>query len=330
MQQQNQQQNPLVGIQQQLLSTEGHFQNVLVDQSLHFQAEAEFAMQAFRANALLVSAARSAPESVRDCIHNVAAIGVTLNPAEKLAYLVPRNGRVCLDISYMGLVEVARRGGAVQWAKAVMVRAGDHYESYGLGEKPKHVYNPFAPESVRGEKVGGYVLAKLANGDYLTEEMSLEAIHRIRDRSSGWQAFQNGKIKSTPWATDEEEMEKKTIIKRAYKSWPKTPALSQAIDYLNREGGEGLADLAEDGAHTHGPEGDVLGGLLAQVQQAQSEQGLVQIWQQGLADVRAMTDRNAARAVHQAFKEAVTQRGQELKQVEANTYDGQVYQEAAQ
>jgi recombination protein RecT len=37
----------------------------------------------------------------------VAAIGITLNPASKLAYLVPRDGMVCLDISYMGLLHRA-------------------------------------------------------------------------------------------------------------------------------------------------------------------------------------------------------------------------------
>jgi len=42
-------------------------------------------------------------------------------------------------------------------------------------------------------------------------------------------------------------MIKKTVIKRAYKMWPKGDGgggLERAIQYLNEENGEGLADLA--------------------------------------------------------------------------------------
>ena len=56
-------------------------------------------------------------------------------------------------------------------------------------------------------------------------------------------------------------MLKKTVIKRAYKTWPKTDRhnrLDEAIQYLNTEGGEGL-DLTQrssggapkDGALNH-------------------------------------------------------------------------------
>lgn len=40
-------------------------------------------------------------------------------------------------------------------------------------------------------------------------------------------------------------MVKKTVIKRAYKLWPKTDRLDGAVHYLNTENGEGLAVIEE-------------------------------------------------------------------------------------
>ncbi len=39
-------------------------------------------------------------------------------------------------------------------------------------------------------------------------------------------------------------MAKKTVVKRAYKYWPKTERLDTAIHHLNTDGGEGLAVLS--------------------------------------------------------------------------------------
>ena len=74
--------------------------------------------------------------------------------------------------------------------------------------------------------------------------MTLTDIYEIRNRSASWKAFVKDK-KSTPWKTDEGEMIKKTVIKQAYKYWPKTsPQLENAIHYLNTDAGEGLADIS--------------------------------------------------------------------------------------
>jgi recombinational DNA repair protein RecT len=68
--------------------------------------------------------------------------------------------------------------------------------------------------------------------------MQIDDIYDIRNRSSAWKSG-----RSCPWKTDEGEMIKKTVIKRAYKLWPKTDRLDGAVHFLNTENGEGLAVL---------------------------------------------------------------------------------------
>lgn len=183
--------------------------------AVSFDSEAAYAMQILNSNSYLLSKAAGNPDSLKTAVLNVAAMGLTLRPDQKLAYLVPRNGSVCLDISYMGYVHLATEAHAIKWAKAEIVRERDTFQFNGHGKDVTHPFNPFAKD--RGEIVGCYVTAMTHDGDYLVEMMSIEEIYNIRDRSEAWKSG-----KSCPWKTDESEMIKKTVIKRAYKSWPKT------------------------------------------------------------------------------------------------------------
>ena len=214
------------------------FQQSLSDQSISWSAECQFAIQAFQKNDYLEKMARSNPSSAQNAIINVAAIGITLNPAAKLAYLVPRDGGVCLDISYMGLLHLAMSTGSIMWGQCKLVYQNDGYESVGLDRAPAHKYNAFGD---RGSIVGGYCTVKTVDGDYLTEEMSVSDIDQIKERSAGWKAYVSKK-KKTPWVTDWSEMARKTIVKRASKYWPKVERLDRAIHYLNTDVGEGLQD----------------------------------------------------------------------------------------
>lgn len=203
------------------------FCNALTDQSITWAKESQFAIQAFQRNKDLAKVAMENPASAQNAIINVAAIGITLNPASKLAYLVPRNGLVCLDISYMGLMHLAQVTQAIEWGQCKLVHENDIYESNGLDTPPTHKYNAF---NDRGGVIGGYCTVKTASGDYLTEEMSLDEIKAVEATS---------KSRNGPWKTWWDEMARKTIVKRASKYWPRRERLDQAIDYVNTEAGEG-------------------------------------------------------------------------------------------
>lgn len=215
------------------------FEQVCSEPSVTFKRESEFAMQIFANNDYLAGVAVQNTTSTRSAIMNVAAIGVTLNPAQKLAYLVPRKGVICLDISYMGLMHIAQQSGAIKWCQSAIVRKNDKFMRTGIDRAPAHEFNEFDTIEQRGEIVGAYAVVKSDDGDYLTHTMRAEDIFSIRDRSEAWKAYKT-KGKSCPWVTDEEQMILKTVVKQAAKYWPRRDRLDAAIDYVNTEGGEGI------------------------------------------------------------------------------------------
>ena len=229
--------NDLQLIEQTIFGIEETFARVSIDPGIVFAREAEFAMQVISANDYIIGIAKSNPQSVRDAVTNIAAIGISLNPAKKQAYLVPRKGGITLSISYMGLLDLAIQSGSILWGQAEIVYATDSFEMNGYDKPPTHKRNPFEKE--RGEAIGVYVVVKTKDGDYLTTTMTMDEVFAIRDRSDAWKAWTEKK-KKCPWVTDEGEMVKKTVIKRAYKTWPKTDRLEKAVHHLNTDGGEGI------------------------------------------------------------------------------------------
>ncbi len=215
------------------------FEQVCSEPSIAFKRESEFAMQIFANNDYLANVAVNNLVSVRSAIMNVSAIGISLNPAQKLAYLVPRDKKVCLDISYMGLMHIAQQSQAIKWCQSSIVRQNDNFQLTSIDTAPRHEYNAFATQEQRGEIVGAYTVVKTEDGDYLTHTMAIADIYAIRDRSTAWKAWVSKK-KSCPWVTDEEQMILKTVVKQAAKYWPRRERLDKAIDYVNTEAGEGI------------------------------------------------------------------------------------------
>jgi recombination protein RecT len=233
-------------IMDDVYSVRDSFVSVLSDRDINFEREAGFAIQAISRNDYTIKIAAGARQSVIDAVTNIAAIGISLNPAKKQAYLVPRDGKICLDISYMGLMDLAMATNSIKWAQAALVHQEDTFVLNGFDAPPTHNYRPFATD--RGPIVGVYVVVKTADGEYLTHTMDIASAHAIRNRSAAWKKDQSG-----PWKTDEGEMVKKTCVKQAYKYWPKTDRLEKAVHYLNMDGGEGLAAINEAPEPSHVP-----------------------------------------------------------------------------
>lgn len=190
--------------------------------------ESQFALQAFQTNAAL---GKCSPDSVRNSIINVAAIGLTLNPALGYAYLVPESGSCNLKVSFKGLLKIATDSGSIKWAKAEVVKEGDTFNYCGPCQMPEHIMQPFGN---RGKTVGVYCIAKTHEGDILVDIMGASEIEKIKGAA---------KTKNV-WNQWPDEMAKKAIIKRASKQWPKTDRddrLDLAVAAVNDD--EGSEDL---------------------------------------------------------------------------------------
>jgi len=225
-------------------NTQDRFQQI-APVGMIYEREKGFVVQALKNDPLLMAAARANPASLQQAVTNIAGIGLSMNPAEKLVYFLVRNvkvkdpnGRdrwaqtVKLEPSYMGLCRIATDSGSIKWIQAKLVYSDDTFIDNGPGKAPTHAYKAFHP---RGDLVGVYSVAKTVDGDYLTEVMDLSDVLNIRDRSDAWKSKKSG-----PWATDFNEQAKKTVIRRAYKLWPRTKnheRLSLAVDLSNENEG---------------------------------------------------------------------------------------------
>ena len=191
--------------------------------------ESMFAMQAIQKNEFLSRIADANPGEFQNAIVNIAAIGLSLNPALHHAYLVPRKGAVCLDISYQGLIRLATDTGSVRWMKADVVFENDKFVYHGAYEKPDHDADVFGD---RGAFKGVYCVSKTNGGDFLVEVMTAAEIEQIKAASP------SARKPDSPWNKWFLEMSKKSVIKRAFKTLPMSDSrMSQAVQ---------LAHVADD------------------------------------------------------------------------------------
>lgn len=166
-------------------------------------------------------------------VSKAGTLGLYLDPQLGEAYIIEaynyksRQTEPQLRIGYLGMVKLAKQSGEIKQVYAHEVHEKDFIEAEQGAEKTL-VHKPKLFTD-RGPIIGYYSVVKFTNGDFDYEPMDVAQIHAIRDRTDGWKAYQDKKIKTTPWATDESEMAKKTVIRRLTKRMPKSPELAAAI-----------------------------------------------------------------------------------------------------
>jgi recombination protein RecT len=193
---------------------------------------------AFMANPDLIKAD---PALVFRELAGLAGLGLLLDPQLGEAYLIigwnARAGRhePQRRVGYRGLIKLARQSGEVKQIYAHEVCQNDHFIcKLGTEKVLEHKPDVFGD---RGPIVGYYAVVKYSDGTTDFEPMSVADVHAIRDRSDAWKAFKAGKIKSTPWSTDDPEMSKKTVMRRLCKRVPQSPELAEALAIEDRAEG---------------------------------------------------------------------------------------------
>lgn len=171
------------------------------------------------------------PIAVFNEVSKAAALGLYLDPQLGEAYLITgfSQGRYVpqLRLGYRGLIKLARQSGGIATVYAHEVCQNDKFKMT-LGTEKRIEHEPDLM-SERGEIGLYYAVVRFPDGESDFEPMSIKEVHRIRDRSDGWKAFKSGKIKSTPWQTDEGEMAKKTVLRRLLKRLPQSPEVADAL-----------------------------------------------------------------------------------------------------
>jgi len=203
---------------------------------LGFEHEARFALQALANNPSLY---KCDPETLKDAMANLAAMGLSLNPASQQVALIPRwnskkgSNDVTACPMYRGLMKLATDTGLITniTAEVVFECEEDSFD-VDLGSNPYLTHKPrfFADpadrvvdlnDSANNKMVGSYCIAEFKNSEkpHITL-MDLTEVLAIAKASDAFNPRKEGRAPSGPWLNWPAEMVKKAVIRRATKQWP--------------------------------------------------------------------------------------------------------------
>lgn len=151
----------------------------------------------------------------------VTAASLGLEPGSALGqcYLIPYKNECEFQISYRGMVDLARRSGNIVSISARCVYEGDDFAvQLGTEETIHHV-----PRFATTNLVSVYAVAKLVGGGTQFEVMSAGEVEYIRNKFSK----QPG---GTAWTNSYDEMAKKTVVRRLFKMLPASVELAAALN----------------------------------------------------------------------------------------------------
>jgi len=209
---------------------------VKLDDKLKWQTEKVYVRQIFERSPKLAEALLNNPVSLMAALQTAAQLGLTLDPNQQLAYLVPQAPRrgapaeVVLRVSYRGMEQAVLMSGTVTAIQTELVHENDEFE-YGVNIDGPYLNFKLA-RGDRGEVTGGFCLARYANGEKHVEYMDLADLLAIEASAKAFSG-DNSPAWDGPYRP---EMRKKSIVRRAQKHWPKSPvltALARAFDIEN-------------------------------------------------------------------------------------------------
>lgn len=154
-------------------------------------------------------------------------------------------------IGYKGMIDLARRSGHIQSIYAHAVHENDEFE-YELGLESKLVHKP-TMDADKGKFIGAYAVAHFKDGGYQFEFMSKADIEKRKSRSAA------GNSSYSPWATDYEEMAKKTVVRHMWKYLPISIEIQQQVSY-DEGAGRNIKDITpqDNDVFVEAPDYDLL------------------------------------------------------------------------
>lgn len=229
-----------------LTENEGQFRMALPKVGLTAERVVRIALTAMRGNPDLMLCD---PKSVVASITQACEVGLSVSHTLGHAYLVPFNNRktgkkeCTLIIGYKGYMELARRSGKVHPIQTFIVYDKEEFRLVAGSHPYIHHPNPLPPSQRGTTKIGVYAIAPLMDGTSTFAFLWAEEVQALRKRS---RASDSG-----PWVTDEEEMWKKTAIRRLAKAlplseeWQKAAVIDEMAE-IGLQGGDTLTPEVPD------------------------------------------------------------------------------------
>lgn len=158
---------------------------------------------------------RCDPASILLAVKKSVSSGLELNGRD--AHLVPYGNKCQFQIDWKGFVALGLRCG-LRSIVAEIVYEHDHFKIW-TDDSGRHCEHSIDVRNPRGAKLGAFCRTESKDGVIDFEWMSAEQILAIKSRSRG-----------TPWKTDEDEMWRKTAIRRHSKRWDIDTRFKRAIE----------------------------------------------------------------------------------------------------
>lgn len=118
-----------------------------------------------------------------------------------------------------GILKKVRQSGQISTIAAHVVYERDEFD-YQLGDEERIFHKPNILED-RGKPVAVYCIARTVDGAAFREVMSTAQVEKIRARSRS--------ANDGPWATDWDEMARKTVVRRLSKYLPSSTDMEQVL-----------------------------------------------------------------------------------------------------
>ena len=200
------------------------------DDSMKIAAERSFALELIKKDERLQSCS---PAAIHNALLDVSFVGLSLSPVLSYCYLIAyydKERRIytpSVKVSYRGLLNLCFRANSLKDVQADTVNQNDPVFKVRrtiVGTDFEHIQ----ARKDRGEITHAYCVASFTTGGHHFEVMDAEqlaAVERFAKSKGGGQAW------SGPFRG---EQCKKTVIRRAWKSWPADPALRHAAEVMDR------------------------------------------------------------------------------------------------
>jgi recombination protein RecT len=204
---------------------------------------ARIALTELRMNPTLARTAENNPASFFGAILKAAQLGLEPGAGLGQAYLIPYGNEVTMQIGYQGMIDIAMRSGKVEYIMSDVVYHNDDFQHEvthdGIVFRHKKNYENTDMNETNIKLV--YAMAKIKGGGTIIEVMTKDQVDRNE------QKMRKGK-KSIPWTDHWDQMARKTVVRRLYKSLPKSPEINDLTmhDREDEAPGTNMAQVAKD------------------------------------------------------------------------------------